>query len=174
MRGRIMAAFAALALLWAALSCSSRPKEPVFGMGDRTQVGGFVYTVLEAQWADRLGEGPAAQLPSNRFLLVRVSVTNARNRALYVPQLVLVGSNGQEYEELTEVQGVPDWWGVLRKLNPAETGTHWVVFDAPRADYRLRVLDEEDVDSGTRRSALIEIPIRFAANPGAGFRDALK
>lgn len=173
MRKKIQAAIAAL-IVALTVSCSSRPNEQVFSMGDRAQVGALVYSVLETQWAERLGEAPGVQLPSNRFLLVRVSVTNGGNRTLYVPQATLVAADGRTYGELTEVQGVPDWWGVLRKLGPAETGTHWIVFDAPRADYRLRVYDEEDVEADSRRTALIELPVRFATNPIGVPKDILK
>jgi hypothetical protein len=57
-------------------------------------------------------------------------------------------------------EGVPDWLGMLRKVQPAETQTGRVVFDVPRADYQLRVTDDafhpEDV-----KVALIQIPLRF-------------
>ncbi|MCL6547180.1 MAG: DUF4352 domain-containing protein [Bryobacteraceae bacterium] len=152
------------AALFSVLSCSSRPPEQVFGMGDRAQVGRFVFTVLEAQWSDRLGEGATARLPSDRFLLLRLSVTNGSNRIFYMPQLTLTAAGGREYEELTEVEGLPDWWGVLRRVNPSETETHWIVFDVPRADYRLRVMDDE-IDPADRKTALIDIPIRLATNP---------
>ena len=46
--------------------------------------------------------------------------------------------------------------------NPLETKTRWVLFDVPRADYRLRVADDA-FDPADAKTALIEVPIRLAA-----------
>lgn len=161
-RQSLAAAMVLVAL--AGASCGGRKTEALYGMGDRVEVGRFIYNVLEAQWRPRLGEGASAKLPANHFLLLRVGVTNGSNRDFFMPQLVLVGMDGKEFQELSEVESLPDWFGVLRKIGPAETVTGWVVFDAPRGDYRLRVADDE-LEASESKTALIDIPIRMASTP---------
>jgi len=148
------------------MSCGGKKVITVHGMGERVELGRIIYSVLEAEWRDRLGEGATARLPSHQYLLIRVSVTNGSTRDFYVPQLTLVSPGGQEYQELSEFQAeeVPDWFGVLRKLTPAETEARWIVFDAPRGDYRLRVADDE-LDPAEAKTALIEIPVRLVSVP---------
>jgi hypothetical protein len=80
--------------------------------------------------------------------------------------LTLVASARGEYPELFEGEGVADWIGLLRGVEPLETKTRWVLFDVPRADYRLRVADDA-FDPVDAKTALIEVPIRLAE--GADF-----
>jgi hypothetical protein len=142
--------------------CGGKPVTPVFQMGERAEIGQFVYSVLEARWVQQLGSGPSPRLPRASFLLLRVSGTNSSTRNFTVPQLVLVASTKEEHPELTDGEGVADWIGLLRGVEPLETKTRWVLFDVPRADYRLRVADDA-FDPADAKTALIEVPIRLAA-----------
>ncbi len=72
----------------------------------------------------------------------------------------LVAAGGRTYPELTDGAGVEDWLGVFRKLKPAETVYGWILFDAPRADYHLRVTDDA-FDPEDARIALIQVPVRL-------------
>ncbi len=141
--------------------CGGKPATPVFQMGERAEIGSFVYSVLEARWAQQLGEGPSPRLPRASFLLLRVSATNGSARNFTIPQMVLVAPAGEEHPELSEGEGVADWIGLLRGVEPLETKTRWVLFDVPRADYRLRVADDA-FDPADEKTALIEVPIRLA------------
>ena len=146
--------------------CVGKPVTPVHQMGERAEIGSIVYSVLEARWAQQLGDGPSARLPRSNFLLLRVSVTNGSTRKFTIPQLTLVAPAREEYPELFEGEGVADWIGLLRGVEPLETRTRWVLFDVPRADYRLRVADDA-FDPLDAKTALIEVPIRLAE--GADF-----
>src|SRR4051795_10358090 len=47
-----------------------------YPMGQGVQLGPLTYTVLETSWKRQLGGGPAAKIPKNRYLLVKMSITN--------------------------------------------------------------------------------------------------
>jgi hypothetical protein len=148
-----------------ALGCArDRPSVRTYPMGERAEAGSIVYSVIEARWSTRLGEGAAARMPDNRFMLLRLSVTNGGTKEISVPSATLVADGGQTYSELTDGAGVEDWLGVLRKLKPAETVHGWILFDAPRADYHLRVTDDA-FDPADARIALIQVPVRLESGP---------
>jgi|WetSurMetagenome_2_1015567.scaffolds.fasta_scaffold138337_2 hypothetical protein len=143
-------------------SCGRTPVTPVYQMGERAEIGSFVYSVLEARWVQQLGEEPSPRLPKASFLLLRVSATNGSTRDFTIPQMVLVAPTREEHSELSEGEGVADWMGIIRGVEPLETKTRWVLFDVPPADYRLRVADDA-FDPADAKTALIEVPIRLAA-----------
>jgi len=154
--------FVLLILLCAvAAGCSRRATTPVHQMGERAEVGPYVYSVLEAQWAEKLGDEPTPRLPSQRFLLIRVSVTNGTPNDFSAPQMTLISQSNAEYVELGDGNGVPDWFGIFRRVGPSETVTRWILFDAPYSDYRLRVGDDA-FDPADMKTALIEVPTRLA------------
>jgi hypothetical protein len=156
--------FTSLTFCFMALSsCNRKAPIPIVQMGERAEVGRYVYTVLEARWKEKLEFEDAERLPRSRFLLLRLSVTNGGAGNFYIPQLSLVSASGEERAELNDVTGVPDWLGVVRNVAPLETKTGWVLFDAPVGDYRLRVADDA-FDPSDALTALIEVPVRLTAN----------
>jgi hypothetical protein len=128
-------------------------------MGEPVTVGPLIYTVMDTEWRSQLGEGPTARLPENRFLLVRLSVTNSGASNAMVPAMAAVDPGGQSHLELTDGQGVDEWLGYLRTLRPAETDRGRVVFDVPPNSYRLRVTN--DAEPGAEKVALIEMPLQL-------------
>lgn len=148
-----------LILVWLLASGCSRQasKAPqVFPMGERVEVGPLVYIVQETEWRDQLGEGMQARTPEHRFLLVRLTVTNSGTREADVPPLSLLASDGRSYNELSRGDGIPEWLGYLRTLQPAATEHGRVAFDAPAGAYRLRVAALGDNDEESY--ALIDLP----------------
>jgi hypothetical protein len=133
-------------------------------MGELTTVGPVNYTVLETEWRPQLGDGVEVLIPSNRFLLVRLTISNSGNQQIAIPLLHLVDSDEQEHLEVAKVRGVPNWLGILRVLEPASTIQGSLVFDVPAGDYYLRITDGGDLED--ERTALIEIPMTLDA-PGA-------
>ena len=157
---------AAASLFCLALTgCSTAPGVKIVSMGSRAEAGLIVYTVLEAQWKSQLGDAESARIPGDRFLLLRLSITNGGPQEVSVPLTTLIGPGGDTHAELTDVSGVPDWLGTLRKLAPVETVFGWVAFDVPRSDYQLRVSNDA-FDPADAKTALIEIPLRFESGPG--------
>jgi hypothetical protein len=148
-----------------ALGCSKRPTGArVFAMGEHAEVGSLIYTVLETEWHDRLGAGPAARPPRNRFLAVRVSVTNSGAALAAIPPMSVLDASGAAYPEEDSGQGLEDWLGMLRTVAPAQTEQGRVLFDVPRGDYQLRVTDDT-FEPEDQHVALIEVPLRFESGP---------
>ncbi len=146
------------------VSCSIGPaSEPVHEMGELTTVGPMNYTVLETEWQTQLGQSVNAAIPKDKFLLIRLSIVNSGNQQAAVPLLNLVDTHGDTHMELSQVEGVPDWLGLLRILEPAATLQGTIVFDVPAGDYQLRVTDGGDLER--ERTALISIPLTLRA-PG--------
>lgn len=130
--------------------------EPVFKMGEAVRVGNLSYVATETQWLDQLGEGAAAVSPRNRFLTIRLSVTNSGIRRSVVPATELLDGSGRAYPEVPDAPGLKDWFGAFRAVQPAGTEHGVVVFDVPAGAYRLRVMDDSDAEE--QKSAVILIP----------------
>jgi hypothetical protein len=152
------AATAALCLMLAALSGCTE-KQAVHQVGEKVQLGGVVYSVLDTEWASQLETGGAApRLPQHRFLIVRVNVNNAGNREVNLPLLHLVGTDKAEHLELNDGQGVSGWMGILRTLNPTESKDGRLLFDVPvTGSYSLRLTDgSSEVES--EKTAMVVLP----------------
>lgn len=150
-------AFLALCLLAACRSSQRDRYAGPFRMGERVRVGPLIYTVLETEWLDRLGEGTQARLPQRRFLAIRLSVLNSGAATTSVPAMTLEPTGGgDQFQELPDAQQLHEWLGALRLLKPAETQHGRVLFDAPSGAYRLHVFTESDSDE--EQYALVDIP----------------
>ena len=126
-------------------------------MGERVEIGPFVFVVVESAWRSDLGEGFQTRGAKNRFLLLTVSVTNSGGAEASVPLLSIEGSNGQLYQESNDGTGVSNWLGVLRTAKPAETLQGRILFDAPLGPYRLRVPDGGE--TGYEKYSWVTIPL---------------
>ena len=135
------------------------PARSDFSMGERVPVGQMTYSVVESAWRPQLGEGFKIRTPEQRFLLLRISVTNGAGKDVSIPLLTLEGNNGQTYREIADGDGVDNWFGLLRTLNPGETQQGNVLFDVPLTSYRLRVPDVNV--SGFEGYASVQIPLRM-------------
>jgi len=156
-------------LWWSALLCSGAlfftacQKAPVtgtqFSMGDRVPVGQMTYSVVESEWKTQLGESFKVRSPENRFLLIRISVTNGTGTDASIPLFTLEASNGQTYRELSNGEGVVNWFGLLRTISPGQTQQGAILFDVPLTSYKLRVPDI--ADPGLERYVTVQIPLRL-------------
>ena len=90
-------------------------------MGERVTVGPLTYNVIETVWRSQLGDAFKLRLPEQRFYLVTVSVTNGGGAEVSVPLLTLEAQNGKSYLESTDGEGVENWFGLLRNLEPEQT-----------------------------------------------------
>jgi hypothetical protein len=128
-----------------------------FRMGERVQVGPLVYQVLESDWRNELGAG--GRIPRDRYLFVKVSITNSSGTAVSVPGFTIEG-NGKSFGEITEeMDKVDNWFGLLRNIEGSQTEQGWVVFDAPMAAYKLVATDGGDV--GAEKYAHVDIPVHL-------------
>lgn len=133
----------------------------IYRMGDRVQVGSLIYNVLEADWKSQIGDGPSARLPKNRFLILRVTVTNSGGRQASIPSFTIEDDRGRTFGEETNGEGVTQWLGIIRRVDPAQTEDGRIMFDAPPANYKLRVSDESDLTQTQEKFSLIRIPLNL-------------
>jgi hypothetical protein len=130
----------------------------VYKMGDKVPVGTMIYTVIETEWrSDLSGAEGLPQTPKNRFLLLKVSMTNSGGAQAAIPLLTLENTKKEAAMEVGEVKNLPGWLGMVRLVNPAQTEEGMIVFDVPPAAYKLRVTDGKE--SGSETTRLIDIPL---------------
>ncbi|MBV9401843.1 MAG: DUF4352 domain-containing protein [Bryobacterales bacterium] len=130
-----------------------------YAMGDQAPVGPLSYTVIETSWQTQLGDVLKLRVPQQRFLVMRISVTNGGGSELSIPLLQLESYTGQTYQESQDGEGLANWLGLLRTLRPAETLQGQILFDVPLTSYRLRVPD--GAGAGAEKYAWISIPLRM-------------
>lgn len=149
----------------------SKPASVVYAAGDKATVGPLVYSVIDTEVTQQLGDDPNnLRTAQERFFLVKVSVTNASSDDQPIPAMTLVDDSGHNYMELADGTGVPNWLGVLRKVGPTQTEQGVVIFDAPTQHYKLRLNDALDDNE-----IAIDVPLNFVheqlknvdTNPGA-------
>lgn len=136
-----------------------QPARIEFSMGERVPIGQMTYSVVESAWRTQLGESFRVRTPAQRFLLIKISVTNGTGKDVAIPLLTLEGTNGQTYRELENGEGVDNWFGLLRTISPGETQQGNIVFDAPLTSYKLRIPDV--ADPGLEKYATVQIPLRL-------------
>src|SRR5579863_8447123 len=137
--------FVVLALLTALAGCSgATPNRDIktYGAGEKATVDHLTYTIIDTEIQTRLGDDASPRVPQNRFYLVQVSVSNGGSSNLSIPSLALVDDSGKAYPELSDGTSVPNWLGVVRKVNAGQTEQGYVAFDAPTSHYRLKLGDD--------------------------------
>jgi len=130
-----------------------------YQMGERITNGPMAYNVVQTTWRTQLGDVFSTRTPQNRFLLIMLSATNGGGKEVSLPFFTLEGPNGKEYREVETGDGVDNWFGLLRTLNPAETRQGNLAFDVPLTSYRLRLTDGGE--PGTEKMVWVEIPLRL-------------
>jgi hypothetical protein len=125
-------------------------------MGERVQTGPLIYNAFDTHWYLTLGPGAGARVPTNRFLVVRLSISNSGATDSSVPTLSLVDDSGQTINEVSDGTGVPDWMGIVRKIKPMDMEKGTIAFDASPRHYKLRVADETD-----QIVAYIDLPLNL-------------
>jgi hypothetical protein len=129
----------------------------VYQMGERVQVGNLIYTVLETAWLAELQGATTSRLPKNKFLRIQMTIFNSSNRELSVPMMGLEDPEGIESLELSDGDGVSEWLGILRHVNPSETLQGSALFDVKQGEYKLRVSDGGEPEKEI--TALVHIPL---------------
>ena len=156
-----------LALLVVLAACRGESKgssfQGTYKMGEKVQAGPLIYTILEASWKERLSDDATAKPPSERFLLVKLSITNSGASQVSVPALSLVSPSGKSYLEITDgLQNLSGWLGMLRIIKPSQTEQGLILFDAPIGAYKLEVTDGGEIEREI--TAHVEIPADIQAN----------
>lgn len=71
------------------------------------------------------------------FFVVDLLVRNNDRTASTLPPLKLVDTQGREYDESSTL--MPGSFSPFKKLNPTVSSQGYVVFDAPRGTYKLKL-----------------------------------
>ena len=130
-----------------------------WAMGEKVALGPFTYTVLDSEWVQELNGSKGKLIPKERFLVLRLSVTNGGGEQKSVSYLHVRDDKGKEFPEVQEMEGVKDWMGILRMLPVAGTENGLLVFDVPMGHYRLVVNDGGS--AGEERTSLIDLPLNM-------------
>lgn len=158
--GWVGVALALCALLGGCKSSRTSRHDPKgYQMGESVRTGPLVYTVLDTEWFDQIGDSAAPRLPRDHFLAVRISVTNTGSLTSGIPPLTIANSRHVTYAEINEANDLPEWLGYMRSVKPAETLHGRILFDAPTGDYRLKVVD--DAEPENQSSATIQMPLEL-------------
>jgi hypothetical protein len=159
LRRCVLAGFAVLFVLFLGGCQKAQESRSQFAMGERVPVGQMTYSVIESAWRTQLGESFKIRTPEQRFLLVKISVTNGTGKDVSIPLLTLEGNNGQMYREIADGEGVDNWFGLLRTISPGQTQQGNVLFDVPLTSFKLRVPDINE--TGFEGYAVVDIPLRM-------------
>lgn len=128
-------------------------------MGDKVRCGTFIFTVLEVEYKSQLGDSAVAKRPQNgQFICLRVQATNAGGTNANVPTMRLENDKGDLIPEVEDARDLAGWFGVFRKVEPGQSESGWIAFDAPAAEYGLMLTDGklEDESTGT-----VRIPVQY-------------
>jgi len=119
----------------------------------------MTYVIVESAWRTQLGQSFRVRSPQQRFLLLKLSVTNGTGQDVSIPLLTLEGPNGQTYRELDQGEGVENWFGVLRTLSPGQNQQGNILFDVPLTSFKLRLPDV--ADPGLEKYVSVQIPLQI-------------
>jgi hypothetical protein len=133
-----------------------------FSMGENVPVGQMTYVVVDSTWRNQLGQAFKARSPEQRFLLIKLSVTNGTGQDVAIPLLTLEGSDGQSYREVANGEGVDNWLGLLRTIGPGQNEQGNILFDVPLTSYNLHIPDV--ADPGLEKYVSVQIPLRLESD----------
>ncbi len=159
----LLAAFCLLALSGLLTGCSHADnftQEHV--MGEKVSVGPLTYNVIEDNWYSQLGETFHLRTPQQRFMSITLSITNSGEgggKDVAVPLFNLQNSDGQNFGEVDNGDGLQNWLGLLRDIGPAQTLEGKILFDVPLGSYKLRLTDGGG--PGAEKYAWVTVPLRI-------------
>ncbi len=153
---RLLSILPVATLVVFAASCGGDAAKRIttYRMGDRAPTGSVTYVGLTADYRQDL---PGAKEPlKNRYLVIFLSVTNGGGGEVMLPHTRLIKPDGTEIGEVTEIEGFPQWMGLLRRVGSSSTEQGYVVFDVPVGAYKLQVSSGGEPDK--EQLAQIDIP----------------
>jgi hypothetical protein len=153
---------ALLAILLAGCG-KSLPPEKTYPAGSTVELGPLSYSIGATEWQSSLDGERGPRVPSGRFLIVTVSVTNKKSDESTMPLLSALDSSGQPYLELDSGEGLANWLGLFRNIPANGNEGGQIVFDVPpdKGPYKIRISSGGDIEK--ELTALVEVPDENAA-----------
>jgi len=139
---KIQAIVALLGLAILSASCSKKKEIRVVSLGEKAEIGGFVYQAIDTRWPMTLGD----RTPKERFFVIRISIRNSGGADATIPAFEVVDDADNSFPESPDGSGVEKWLGMSRKLANGASEQGDILFDVPPKHYRLRVADENDTN----------------------------
>ncbi len=137
----------------------SEPPPAEASMGEKVTLGPLTYTVIDSSWHNQLGDGFNIRSSQQRFLILSLQITNGGGSDVSVPLLTLENSDGRDFLESDNGEGVDNWMGLLRNIGPAQSQEGKIIFDVPLTSYRLRLTD--GAGPGAEKYGWVSIPLRM-------------
>lgn len=138
---------------------SAKPGTKTYKMGERAPVGLLTYNVLESTYSPQIGPIGKVRMAQKRFLTIRLSITNGGAKEAEIPLFYLIDDQGNQIQELQDGEGVPGWFGLIRRIGPTGTEEGRILFDVAPKNYKLQVTDGGE--TGKEIFALVEVPMDF-------------
>jgi hypothetical protein len=151
----------ALTVVGLTLSSACKPHAASVGesrMGEPAVAGRLTFNVVEARWRSQLDAFPTPRMPGRNFLMLKLTVTNGGGQPVALPYLKVENSSGEIFSEVENGAGVDNWFGMFRRIQPAQTEEGWLLFDVPTNSYKLRVTNGAVEDE---QVAYISIPLNM-------------
>ena len=139
---KMKATIALLGLAILSASCSKKKEIRVVSLGEKAEIGGFVYQAIDTRWPMTLGD----RTPKERFFVIRISIRNSGGADATIPAFEVVDDADNSFPESPDGSGVEKWLGMSRKLANGASEQGDILFDVPPKHYRLRVADENDTN----------------------------
>ncbi len=160
----LLSLLAVLAISFALTGCRTDvAAKSEYQMGEKVPDGPLSYTVVEKIWQSQLGQAFQLRVPENRFMMIALSATNTSTSEVSVPLLQLEASNGKTYQEIENGEGVDNWFGILRTIEPGQTQQGRILFDVPLGSYRLKL---SDGNSASEKFTYVQIPLQLDDDAG--------
>jgi hypothetical protein len=121
-------------------------------IGEEVTVGYWTYRCNGVRWQDVIfSDFSSMERPDAAFLIIDLSARNNDRTASTLPPPKLIDADGREYDESSTF--IPGSFSALKRLNPTVSSRGYVVFDAPRGDYKLKLSGGYE----SEESALIDL-----------------
>jgi Domain of unknown function (DUF4352) len=135
-------------------------------IGDTVHVGYWSYQVNGFHWTPVVGDGMMAERADARFIIVDLIIRNDDRTASTMPKIVLVDSEGREFDQSSKGMFLDGAFGVLKQVNPGVESSGHLVFDVPPGQYTIKL--SGGIESSERALVALEqdtVPAKPSAAP---------
>jgi hypothetical protein len=112
----------------------------VHQIGDPVHVGYWSYRVNRFFWSPVVGEGISnMEVADARFIIVDLTIRNEDRTPSTLPRIVLIDTQGREFQTSSKAFLMPGAFDILKDLNPSVESRGLLVFDVPPGQYTIKL-----------------------------------